>query len=82
MSRGGRRTLFAIALVLLAVPAFADTAAGLLSVGKKAFADGEYSLALRSFQRITAEFPESAGSPPMPSTRSLPFGPTIPDRVS
>lgn len=62
MSRGGRRTLFAIALVLLAVPAFADTAAGLLSVGKKAFADGEYSLALRSFQRITAEFPESAGS--------------------
>ena len=51
-----------IALLLLAHPLFADQAADLLATGKKAFADGHYSLAVDSFRRVSAEFPESAGA--------------------
>ncbi|MGA2974855.1 MAG: tetratricopeptide repeat protein [Spirochaetia bacterium] len=49
-----------LALLLLASPCFADQVDDILTVGRKAFADGEYSLAVKSFQRVSAEFPESA----------------------
>jgi TolA-binding protein len=55
----------AIALVLAvfagagAVPGFAAPADDLFAVGKKAFADGQYALAISSFERIQNEFPES-----------------------
>jgi TolA-binding protein len=59
VSLSGRCRIATLALLLAAVPCLADTAADLLSVGKKAFSDGAWSLAVLSFQRITIEFPES-----------------------
>jgi TolA-binding protein len=47
-------------LLLLAAPCFADQIDDLLTTGKKAFGDGQYSLAVKSFQRITEEFPEAS----------------------
>jgi TolA-binding protein len=44
---------------MLAAPIHASPVDDLLTTGKKAFADGQYSLATESFQRITNEFPES-----------------------
>ena len=58
------RAAAAAALLVLAAAfptrAVADPASDLLSVGRKAFADGQYSLAVSSFQRITDEYPDSA----------------------
>lgn len=56
----GGRHWAALALLLLASPCFADQVDDILTVGRKAFTDGEYSLAVKSFQRVSAEFPESA----------------------
>ncbi len=53
------RVWAACALILLAVPVFGDTPDDLLKVGTQAFRDGQYSLAVTSFQRICDEFPES-----------------------
>jgi TolA-binding protein len=57
-----RPALIAIALALAgagAAQCFGAPADDLLTVGKKAFADGQYPLAVSSFQRIQDEFPES-----------------------
>jgi TolA-binding protein len=57
-----RPALIVIALVLAgtsAVQCFGAPADDLLAVGKKAFGDGQYPLAITSFQRIQDEFPES-----------------------
>jgi TolA-binding protein len=47
-------------LLLLAVPVFADQVDDLLTVARTAFTDGQYALALKGYQRVTAEFPESS----------------------
>ncbi|HTZ50436.1 MAG TPA: tetratricopeptide repeat protein [Spirochaetia bacterium] len=49
--------------VIAAAPVFGDPAEDLLSVGKKAFAGGQYQLAADSFQRVRDDYPESAGAP-------------------
>ena len=49
--------------VIAAAPVFGDPAGDLLSVGKKAFAGGQYQLAADSFQRVRDDYPESAGAP-------------------
>jgi TolA-binding protein len=51
-----------LALILLAPPVFPDTAADLLSAGRKAFTDGSYGLAAESFRRVTREFPAAASA--------------------
>jgi TolA-binding protein len=48
-----------LALLVLGAPCFAGPVDDLLTTGKRAFADGQYSLATESFQRIAREFPES-----------------------
>jgi TolA-binding protein len=60
-----RPALVVIALLLAwggATQCFGAPAEDLLAVGKKAFADGQYTLAVSSFQRIQDEFPESPGA--------------------
>jgi TolA-binding protein len=52
-----------LALLLLALPCFADQAGDLLVSGRKALADGQYSLAEGSFRRLSTEYPESPSSP-------------------
>ncbi len=54
------KPLLALALLLLVTPCFAGTVDDLLMVGKKAFGDSQYSLAITSFQRILNEYPDSA----------------------
>jgi TolA-binding protein len=62
--RPKRRFLGSVAVLLISAAAFAPVAFGspvddLLSVGKKAFADAQYALAVSSLQRIQDEYPES-----------------------
>ncbi|HET6485595.1 MAG TPA: tetratricopeptide repeat protein [Spirochaetia bacterium] len=57
-----RRAAWVLGALLLVTPCFADTAADLLATGKKAFTDGLYPVAARSFQRILNEFPGSDGA--------------------
>jgi TolA-binding protein len=57
-----RPVLIVVALALAgagAAQCFGAPADDLLAVGKKAFGDGQYPLAVSSFQRIQDEFPES-----------------------
>ena len=61
LRRGGPAFIL-VMLVLAAAGAarsFGAPADDLLAVGKKAFADGQYPLAVSSFQRLQDEFPES-----------------------
>ena len=48
-----------LTLLLLGAQCFAGQVDDLLSVGKKAFGDGQYSLAITSFQSILNEYPDS-----------------------
>ncbi len=57
-----RRAAWVLGAFLLVTPCFADSAADLLATGKKAFSDGLYPVAARSFQRILNEFPASVGA--------------------
>jgi TolA-binding protein len=50
------------AALAAAAPCFAGPAEDLLSVGKKAFADGQYPLAVESFQSVRDDFPESSSA--------------------
>jgi TolA-binding protein len=52
-------TALALLLILLAAPCFADQVDDLLTVARTAFTDGQYALALKGFQRVATEFPES-----------------------
>jgi len=52
-------TLLCVALLCAGGISFADPVDDLLSVGKKAFGDAQYSLAAKSFQYIVDQFPES-----------------------
>ncbi len=70
-ARGGRpkaaRRLTARGVALIftlavAAPCFAGPADDLLATGRKAFGDGQYPLAISSFQRIQDEYPESPRS--------------------
>ncbi len=54
-----RAPALVIALLLTASAGFSDTAADLLVSAKKAFADAQYPLAVRSLQKIVDEYPES-----------------------
>jgi len=54
-----RPAFLVIALALVGRQCFGAPADDLLTVGKKAFADGQYPLAVSSFQRIQDEFPEA-----------------------
>ena len=56
----GVRPSLALAFLLLVTPCFAGQVDDLLTVGKKAFADAQYSLAIASFQKILDEYPDSA----------------------
>ena len=58
--RAGGRCALVLALLLPVIPCFAGQVDDLFSVGKKAFADGQYSLAIASFQKILNEYPDSA----------------------
>ncbi len=55
--RGTAAGIFLVAL--LSVSGFADPAGDLLTVGRKAFADGQYALAAATFQSLANEYPES-----------------------
>jgi TolA-binding protein len=57
--RAGGRCALGLALLLLVTPSFAGQVDDLLSVGKKAFGDGHYSLAITSFQEILTDYPDS-----------------------
>ena len=61
LRRGGPAFILVIVVLAaaLAVPSFGAPAEDLLAVGKKAFGDGQYPLAISSFQRVQDEFPES-----------------------
>ncbi len=57
------RGLVVLLVVLAGAPfCFGETPDDLLGVGKKAFGDGQYPLAISSFQRIQDEYPESPRS--------------------
>lgn len=60
--RAGVRRLLALAFLLLVTPCFAGPVDDLLTVGKKAFADAQYTLAISSFQKILDEYPDSASA--------------------
>ena len=63
--RGGGHSFVLVTLALalaVAVPCFGTPPDDLLAVGKKAFGEGQYALAISSLQRIQDEYPESPGS--------------------
>ncbi len=55
----GTAFLLMVLLAAAAAPGFAAPVDDLFAVGKKAFGDGQYPLAISSFQRLQEEFPES-----------------------
>ena len=55
----GRGLIFLFLALASAAPCFGGPPDDLLAVGKKAFGDGQYPLAIASFQRIQDEYPES-----------------------
>ncbi len=57
-----RAPAFALALLLISIAGFSDTAADMLVSARKAFADGQYALAARGLQKIVDEYPESPGA--------------------
>ncbi len=58
-----RRAALAAALIALAAVAWAESADDLARAGKAAFADGQYALAIRSFQALLEDYPASARAP-------------------
>jgi len=57
--RAGRIAVLGTVLLLCALPARADPADAVFQAGKKAFADGFYSLAMDSFRQVVEEYPGS-----------------------
>ena len=51
-----------LVFISLAIPCLSDPAGDLLISGRKAFGDGLYPLAAKSFQRVLDDFPESSGA--------------------
>ncbi len=58
-----RRAALAAALIALAAAAWAESADDLARAGKAAFADAQYALAIRSFQKLLDDYPSSARAP-------------------